>query len=239
MPIGQILNISNEEAIAEVALKCGDPFFKDFPRNIYSQAVYRAERGIAKKYGIMERTWTYTNTDGTSPIVIVPLNFNGAYRITVTPVSTEDETGVETNYSERKIEDILDNADSATAASNFYYSIMFDANQRMLYYTWPVADDEITIYYTSSIAGETDYEGTDDEGNEYAIPALPNIYYEEVLRQSVRYMAKLALAKYDGQKAERAIRVLKAYTRRTDEVEETKLDKSRPWIQIGVWNWWD
>ena len=198
MPIGQIVNISNEEAIAEVGLKCGDPFFKDFPRNIYSQAVYRAERGIAKKYGIMERTWTYTNTDGTSPIAIVPLNFNGAYRVTVTPVSTEDETGVETNYSERKIEDVLDNADSTTAASNYYYSIMFDSNQRMLYYTWPVADDEIKIYYTSSISGSTDYEGFDEEGNEQAIPVLPNIYYEEVLRQAVRYMAKLALAKFDG-----------------------------------------
>ena len=45
---GQIINISNSEAIAEVALKCGDPFFKDFPRNIYSQAVFRAERHIAK-----------------------------------------------------------------------------------------------------------------------------------------------------------------------------------------------
>jgi len=239
MSIGQIVNISNEEAIAEVALKVGDPFFKDYPRNIYSQAVYRAERGVAKKYGIMDRTWTYTNTDGTSPIVIVPLNFNGAYRITVTPVSTEDETGVETNYSERKIEDILDNADSSTASSNFYYSIMFDANQRMLYYTWPVADDEITIYYTSSIAGSTDYEGYDDEGEEQAIPVLPNKYYEEVLRQAVRYMAKLSLAKFDGIKAERAMRVLRAYTRKTDEVEERHLDKSRPWIQIGSWNWWD
>jgi len=239
MSIGQIVNISNEEAIAEVALKCGDPFFKDYPRNIYSQAVYRAERGIAKKYGIMDRTWTYTNTDGTSPIVIVPLNFNGAYRITVTSADTDDTTGVETVYNERQLEDVLDNADSATPASNFYYSIMFDANQRMLYYTWPVADDEIKIYYTSSISGSTDYEGTDENGDEYAIPVLPNKFYEEVLRQAVRYMAKLSLAKFDGAKAERAIRVLRAYTRRTDEVEETNLNKSRPWIQIGTWNWWD
>jgi hypothetical protein len=232
--IGQIVNISNDEAIAEVALKCGDPFFKDFPRNIYSQAVYRAERGIAKKYGIMDRTWTYTNTDGTSPVVIVPLSFNGAYRVTITPVDGDEKV-----YTERQLEEVLDNGDSSTASSNFYYSIMFNANQRELYYTWPVADDTVTIHFTSSIAGATDYEGFDEEGNEQAIPVLPNKYYEETLRQAVRYIAKLALAKFDGQKAERAMRVLRAYTRRTDEVEETNLNKSRPWISIGTWNWWD
>ena len=53
---GQIVNISNNQAISEVALKCGDPFFRDFPKNIYSQAVYRAEREIAKEYGTLKFT---------------------------------------------------------------------------------------------------------------------------------------------------------------------------------------
>jgi len=74
---GQIVNVSNSEAISEVALKCGDPFFKDFPKNIYNQGVYRAQRSIAKHFGVLDRLWTHTNTTGTSPIEIVPLNFNG------------------------------------------------------------------------------------------------------------------------------------------------------------------
>jgi hypothetical protein len=230
---GQIVNISNDEAIAEVALKCGDPFFKDFPRGVYSQAVYRAERGIAKLYGIMDRVWTYTNTAGTSPINITPLNFNGAWRITVTP-----DDGSEQNYTEMKIEEVLDNADSSTAASNYYYSIIFNANQHTLHYTWPTADDEVTIYYTSSIAGEDDYEELDDEGNVQAIPVLPNKYFEEVLRQAVRYMAKVGLATYDGVKGEKYSKVLQIYTRRRDEVEERHLERSRPWIEIKPWTWW-
>ncbi len=226
----QIVNVSNNEAIAEVALKCGDPFFKDFPRNIYSQAVYRAERHIAKLYGIMDRKWTYTNTAGTSPIVLNKLNFNGAWRVTVT-----DTDDAEQNYIEKKLEDVLDNADSSTAASNYYYHVHFDANQHMLYYTWPVADDRITVYYVSSIAGSDDYAELDDEGAAQAIPVLPNKYFEEVLRQAIRYMAKLGLATFDDRKAQRYGRVLQVYTRRRDEVEERHLERSRPWIEITPW----
>ena len=99
---GQIVNVSNDQAISEVALKCGDPFFKDFPRNIYSQSVYRATREIAKEYGIMDRTWSYTNTDGTSPVEVAPLNFNGPWRVAVTPSDGDEQV-----YTEVKIDDIL------------------------------------------------------------------------------------------------------------------------------------
>ena len=227
----QIVNISNNEAIGEVALKCGDPWFKDFPRNIYSQAVYRAERAIAKLYGVMERSVTITNDDtGTSPIVIEPLNFNGAWRITVTP-----DGGTETLYEEVSLEKVLDNANSSTASTNYFYHILFNANQHELYYTFPELDDEITIYYTSSIAGEEDYEELDDEGNLQAIPVLPNKYFEETVRQAVRYMAKLGLAQFEGLKAQKYGRVLQVYTRKRDEVEERHLERSRPWIEVTPW----
>ncbi len=233
---GQIVNISNNEAIGEVALKCGDPFFKDFPRNIYSQAVYRAERHIAKLYGVMDRVWTYTNTAGTSPVDITPLNFNGAWRITVTTADTDDEDGTTELYTDVSIDKVLDNDDSSTASTNYYYNILFNANQRELYYTWPAVDDEITIYYTSSIAGSDDYEELDDEGNAQAIPVLPNKYFEEVVRQAIRYIAKLGIATFDANKAQKYGRVLQVHTRRRDEVEERHLEKSRPWIEITPWH---
>lgn len=227
---GQIVNISNDEAIAEVALKCGDPWFKDFPRNVYSQAVYRAERGIAKLYGIMDRVWTYTNTDGTSPIQITPLNLNGVWRVVVTTTDDTDE-----EYTEVTLDKVLDNDDSATASTNYYYHILYNANKYELYYTHPDTDDEIAIYYTSSIAGETDYEELDDDGNAQALPVLPNKYFEEVLRQAVRYIAKLGIATFEGNKAQKYGRVLQLYTRRRDETEERHLEKSRPWIEITPW----
>lgn len=224
---GQIVNVSNDQAISEVALKCGDPFFKDFPKNIYSQAVYRAEREIAQRYGILDRVWTYTNTDGTSPIVVAPLNFKSAWRITVTP-----DEGTEQEYTQMQIDDVLDNDSSATGSSNFYYAIIYNANQYEIYYTHPDTDDALTVYYVSGIAGEEDYEYYDEEGNENAIPVLPNRYFEEIVRRAVRYMAKLGIAQFDGLKAERYGRVLNIYTKRPDETADNSLERDRPWIQI-------
>lgn len=226
---GQIVNISNNEAISEVALKCGDIYFKDFPKNIYSQAVYRAERDIAKEYGILEREWSYTNTDGPdntgvtyAHIVIVPLNFNGAWRV----VKTADN--VETEYERKQYDEVIEN----DSTSNNYYAIIYNANQYVLYYTNAAAKDVISIWYTSSIAGEVDYETFDQEGNTNAIPVLPNQYFEEVIRRSVRYIAQLGIAQFDDKKGKKYARILRMYTKRDDNNREYNLEKDRPWILI-------
>lgn len=227
---GQIVNISNDNTISEVALKCGDPFFKDFPRNVYSQAVYRAQRHIAKLYSILDRSWSYTNTSGDSPFTITRLNFNGAWRVTITP-----NEGSSTLYTEVNLDKVLDNDSSSTSTTNYYYSIVYNANSYEFHYTWPSADDEITIYYTSSIAGAEDFDELDSDGNSQIIPILPNKYFEEILRQAVRYIAKVGIATFDGLKASKFARVLQVYTRRRDEVEERGLEKSRPWIEVKPW----
>lgn len=224
---GQIINVSNDEIISEVSLKCGDPFFRDFPKNIYSQAVYRSERSIAKDFGVLDRIWTYTNVDGTSPITISRLNFNGAWRLTIT--TSEDE---EILYTQKQLDEVLDNDDSPTASSNYYYAIIYNANATTLYYTHPAENDTITIYYTSSIAGEEDYETLDSDGNANVLPVLPNKYYEEIIRRAVRYIAQLGLAMFDAIKGQKYEKILTIYTRQGDEQQEAGLQKSRDFIQI-------
>jgi len=220
---GQIVNVSNNEAISEVALKCGDPFFKDFPRNIYSQGVYRAQRSIAKRFGVLDRVWSYTNTPGTSPIEIVPLNFNGDWKLDVTVVD-----GDPVEYTKVKLEEVLESDNT----SDVLYHVFFNANKYYIYYTNPAVDDVITLYYTSLIAGEEDYEPYDSEGNEIAVPVLPNKYFEEVVRQAVRYIAQLGVATFEADKAQKYTRILQLYTQREDQVQERHLEKSRPWIEM-------
>ena len=220
---GQIVNVSNSEAISEVALKCGDPFFKDFPRNIYSQAVYRAQRAIAKDYGIMERIWSYVNDVGTSPIEIVPLNYNGDWKLDVTIVD-----GDPVQYDKVTLEEVL----GSDATTDVLYHVLFNANKYYIYYSNPAVDDTITLYYTSSIAGEEDYEQFDSEGNAIAVPALPNKYFEETLRRAVRYIAQLGVATFEADKAAKYTRILQLYTQREDQVQERHLEKSRPWIEM-------
>jgi hypothetical protein len=220
---GQIVNISNDEAISEVSLKCGDIYFKDFPKNIYSQAVYRAERSIAKEFKIMDRVWTYTNASGLSPIEVTPLNFNGAWRITITPAN-----GPAIEYKEGQYDEVISNVNTSV----YLYAPIFNANTRTIYYTNPLASDSVEIWYTSSIAGEEDYEETDADGNPNAIPVLPNIYFEEVIRRAVRYMAQLGIATFDQEKGNKYSRVLKIYTKRTDDIDEVGLQKDRAYIKI-------
>lgn len=219
---GQIVNINNDEVISEVALKCGDPFFRDFPKNIYSQAVYRAERSIAKDYGILERLWEYTNDIGTSPIVMPKLNFNGAWRVVI---NNEE-------YTQKQIDDVLDNNDSPTASTNYFYAMIYNANQWEMYYTFPALNDEISIYYTSGIAGEEDYEPLDSDGNANSIPLLPNKYFEEIIRRSVRYVAQLGIAAFDHLRGQKYEKLFQIYTRQGDEQQEAGLNKSRPFIEI-------
>ncbi len=229
MALSQIVNVSNSEAISEVALKCGDPFFKDFPRNIYSQAVFRAERGIAHDYDVLDRVWTFTNTAGTSPIQITPLNVKGIWRVVITAAG---DNAVEEEYQTRTVDEVLDNADSPTSSTNYYYAVMFNANQRNIYYTQVAVDDVIVVYYTSLISGSEDYEELDADGNTNNIPVLPNKYFEEVVRRSVRYMAKLGAAQFSALKSQKYVRILQLYSRNTDEAQDNSLERSRPWIQI-------
>jgi len=232
---GQIVNISWKEAVSETALKCGDPFFKDFPKHIYSQAVYRAERGIAKHYEVMDRILTITNTAGDSEIDIGPLNFNGEWRVTVTKPAADDESTPQTyTYIKVQYEDIDDV--TSVVLPDYRYSVNYIGNRYVFRYNNVDATDEINIYYVSSIAGEEDYEYYDNEGNTNLIPILPNKYYEETVRRAVVYIGELGIAQFDGIKAQRYARILQRYTRAVDVREEKGLERDRPFIQIKAFS---
>ena len=221
--LGQIVNISNNELVSEIALKCGDPFFKDFPKNVYGQSAYRAMRIIAKEYNILNRLWSYTTTESNEEFIIEPSNFNGAWRVTVTPSG-----GIEQEYMERSFDEVKDNTDSTV----YFYCIYHSAGTNRLFYTNGNANDTIRIYYTSSIAGTADYEGVDDDGNVYDIPYLPDKYYDEILRRAVIWICQLGVATFDDRKKQKYIDLLKIYQKREDILPERNLELNRPWITI-------
>ena len=226
---GQIVNISWKEALSETALKCGDPFFRDFSKNIYSQAVFRAERGIAKRYSILDRMITITNTDGVAELAITPLNFNGEWRVEVFRTGEDNLIGDFREYS--RTDDVtLGNETMSIAVPKQRYSLKYMANQYLFNYSWPQKNDVINIYYTSSIANEEDYTTFDDQGNPNLIPILPNKYYEETVRRAVIYIAELGIAGFQGEKLKRFMNILKRYTRPEDTSPERGLEKDRPWI---------
>lgn len=236
---GQIIHISSDEAISEVALKCGDPFYKDFPKNIYSQAVYRAERSIAKEFGILDRILTITTDNDSGEVEIYKLNFLGEWTVTLTQAEEEDtesetistnsialNTDGSVNLSKTTWEKLLE-TDSA-----YEYAINYMADRYILKYNPAATGDVITIYYTSGIAGEEDFETYDQLGDTNIIPVLPNQYLEETIRRACIYIAGLGLAKFEGEKAVRYQRIIDFYRRRSDLSEDKTLYKDRPWIMI-------
>jgi len=241
---GQIVNISWKAALSETALKCGDPFFRDFPKNIYSQAIFRAERGIAKDYGILDRIWEYTNTAGDSEIDIGPLNFKGEWHLTVTPADVEEddtelipstsviEVNADGSYTyKRKQWEELNATDTA-----YEYAINYIGNRYVLKYSSPAVGDVLKLYYVSSIAGEEDYEYYDENGNANLIPVLPNQYYEETVRRATIYIARLGIAKFSGDKARSYGRILEMYQQRDDIQPEKGLHRDRPWITVKTFS---
>jgi len=279
---GQIVNVDTADLISETALKCGDALFHDFPKNIYSQAVYRAERAIAKRYGILDRTYTFTNTvganngDGSYSADITPLNFDGAWRVTVQRVGdpvdlnyatlggTSSVTGSPTVYildylqvqPEQVVRKLMTLPTTtiypeyglpyASAAPfgipfdgtlpPYRYAINYQANRYVLTYSDPAINDIITMYYTSSIAGEEDFEPYDSQGNPQIIPLLPNKYYEEILRRSILYIAEIGSVKFLGVKGQQYQMIIKLYRRVEDAEEERGLEKDRPFMQIKAYS---
>lgn len=224
---GQIVNISWEETISEVSLKCGDPFFQDFPKNIYSQAVYRAQRSIAKQYKVMDRIWAWLNTEGESRIEVLPLNYNGVIRLTV----TRDGDTTPITYEQKQVDEVQANTDD----SIYYFSIVYDTNKYMLEYTNPTANDTLTLYYVASIS-EEDYEPYDSNGNQQDIPVLPNKYTEETIRRAVLWMAQLGLAKFFSQKKQKYYTIYQMYVKPEDRKEERGLERDRPPIKLTLFS---
>jgi len=236
---GQIVHTSSYNAISEIALKCGDPFYKDFPKSVYSQAVYRAERSIAKEYGILDRILTITTEDDTGEFEIYKLNFLGEWRVTLTSATEEDsesETISTTTISLNK-----DGSTNLTKVnwdnlnkldSSYQYAVNYFGNKYMMKYNPAATGDVITIFYTSSIAGEEDFETYDQFGNANLIPVLPNNTMEEVIRRACLYIAGLGIATFDRMKAEKYQRIIRFYQRRSDVQDDKTLYKDAPWITI-------
>jgi hypothetical protein len=234
MARGQILSFVNESDISEVALQCGDEYFNDFNKNIYKQAIYRAQRDIARQYNVLERIWSYTTveTDLTGSILIDVNNFDYEYKVVINDI---EYTKVNQLLSEDNIvaalgvddAEVLLASGATSISEQIQYTIRYETDGYYLNYNFRSIGDTIIIYYMTEIDGTQDYD--EDEGD--TIPVLPNKFKEEIIKRSVVYIAKLALARFIGEKAEKYGRVLRIYSNPRNQRDDT-LERDRAWITI-------
>lgn len=198
-----------KEIISEIALRCDDVGFNDFPFNIYERAYERATRIIARKYNIFERVETFTLSEYTDSL-------------------TDDCILNLDNYDEDILvavnDEVYDKVSHNAELTGQYYLQRIEEELRFNYARYEKAlTDTITIVYrclpTTSF----------DEGEFY----IPHRYEEEMINESVMYLAKLGIVKFKQEKSVKYQKLLQLSAKR-DTLDPQTLEH-KEWITVKTW----
>lgn len=201
----QIVKGYDKDSISEVALMCGDSLFKDFEENIYAQAIFRAQREIAKTYEILHREIEFIIEEDSVPESVLLGDFKAEYYYSVNGI--EYTKNIEIDLSNEEVKE---------------YAIVYNADNKSLYTTYSnkLAGDKVNLKYISIGLTPEEYDG---------IPIIPAKYYEELLDNAVVYVAKLGIAKFGGEKASKYKDVYRIYNHKQFD---SRIAKDNSWIQI-------
>lgn len=210
----------NNDLLSRVALRTGDQQFKDFDKSIYLDALKKANREIARKYGIPNKVVSFTLSDMISDVedtVILDIaDMKDEYTVKV------NDRVLSKNSLERMTIDyncyflqMLDNA------YQFDYRYFVDLENPFV----KDLTDEIEIFYTAL----PDY---DADMSDYFIP---HKYVEEQVDLTAMTIAEYALAKFEDEiKIGKYTRLLQMLRKGSDynkfQVED------RPWAVIKPWS---
>lgn len=217
-----------EELLSEVCQRCDDTGFKDFDKGRYMNALYRANRLVARKYHLFQKLYTGTLNKMTS-------NFSADILLDIPDMKEPILVSVNNINMRKKDYQIIDNKDmycyymfrqpDGTYLFNYAMGMALEndilttnvdisasANQGIVDRaddtdSWgKSATDEIVILYEA--LPERDFDDT-----EYVIPTN---YEEEQVEYAIVHMAKLGIAKFQEQKLDKYTRLLKLYKKSSD-----------------------
>ena len=186
----QILKSYNKDLISEIALQCGDSQFNDFNESVYAQSVFRAQRAVAKEYGVLERTVEFTTETETWETIPIK-NLRAEFYLSVN----------DTQYTKRNEIDELETYE--------YYVRVSEDSDWELNYTDKAVGDEILMKYVSLGETSDEQDGT---------PILPDKYYEEIINRAVIYIAKLGIAGFSGGKRDKYNLIFKMNIKNSESI---------------------
>jgi len=235
---------NSPEILAEVAERCDDIGWKDFDKGKYLNAIYRANRLVARKYHLFRKIWNFTlsdiTTDYTADIEIDLPDMKEEILVSVNDVNLrkkdyqildnkdmycyylfrrEDGTYLFNYANGQPLENLvlLSNADISASLNTGLADRQDESNG------WGKAsDDDITILY--ECIPERDYDET-----EFIIP--PN-YEEEQIEYAVLHMTKLGIAKFHEVKGRKYAKLYNLYKKDSDFDKEVMESKEPLRIQL-------
>ena len=244
--------MNSNQLLSEVALRCGDPEFKDFEKQIFQRAVYRSNREIAKFYGILQKIYSFTLQDQITAIdddMILDLpDMKAEFLVSVNgnelvKVPNKLETQMRYCYYLEFREgtwyfnytlgdnglisgiDITGQDITETMSQSLFERIESSDVQS----TIKAFSDQITICYTA-------IPDMDSELGEYDIPSK---FEEEQINRAVNYMAKLGITKYPTEGTEKNQKYYRLYQMYKSEKKsdiDANIAKDRPFIKITPWS---
>lgn len=200
----QIVKAYNKEIISEVAAMCGDSEYRDHRREFYGQSIFRAMRGIAKDYSLMEYALYLT---------VEAFELDLWLKIPVTNFKGEIEVRIN-DVPYKKVND--------DPKEEYDYVLKFANDALVLNYLNKAEGDKIYIKYSSNGQSADEFDGT---------PLIPNRYYEELLSKAIVYISKIGIAKFSAEKREKYLALLKIYDTPHDDYDPY-LAKDNQWIQM-------
>lgn len=245
--------MTNQQLLSEVSLRCGDPEFKDFEKQIYERAIYRCNREIAKYYGIFQKTLQFTLRDMVSStqdeIAFTWSDFKSEYLV--------DVNGIE----------LIKVANKLLPEHRGVYYMEFREGTWYFNYTMGVSssitntDVNITGIDITEVMSQDLFErieaGTDDElaksmddviticyniipdlDSEIGEYDIPTKFEEEQIEKCMYYMGKLGLVKYPGQN-EKNIKyqtVVQMYRSEKKGDYDPKIAEDSEFVKIQPWS---
>ena len=244
--------MTTSQLLGEVSLRCGDPEFKDFEKQIYQRAIYRSNREIAKFYGILQKTLSFTLQDQISSMdddIILDLpDMKAEFLVSVNgnelvKVANKIETDMRYVYYLEFREgtwyfnytlgdnglvsgiDITGQDITETMSQSLFERIESSDVQQ----TIKAFSDQIIICYTI-------IPDLDSDVGEYDIPSK---FEEEQINRSVNYMAKLGITKYPvetSEKGQKYLRLIQMYKSEKRSDIDANIAKDREFIKIIPWS---
>lgn len=243
--------MTNQQLLSEISLRCGDPEFKDFEKQIYERAIYRCNREIAKHYGIFQKSMQFTLREMVGnvqeEIALNMPDFKSEYLVDVNGVELikvanriiPEQRGV--YYMEFKEGTWYFNYSMGIDATDTGINIsgqditetmsqdLFERIEEGLETNLNKSmDDEITICYNI-------IPDLESEIGEYDIPSK---FEEEQIERAMYYMGKLGLVKYPGQN-EKNLKyqsIIQMYKFEKKGDYDPKIAKDSEFVKIQPWS---
>jgi len=237
------------ELISEVAHRCDDLGFKDFDKGKYNNALFRANRLVARKYHIFKKLEQFILRN-------VATDFSKDIRLDLPDMKEPILVTVNDINLRKKDSQILDRKDmyayylfrSADGTYFFNYAMGMALEDQIWVQNADInasvsdlgltdratddsvwgksAADEILILYEA--LPERDYDET-----EYVIPTN---YEEEQIEFAIIYIAKLGIAKFDKEKLGKYTRLHNLYNKRDMSINPEVIESKEP-IRIQLFQY--